>query len=175
LMKALGLSDTNGWVRFIAAQYQYSLVVRDIEREFSDLCLNEGVSLTPWGPLGGGFLTGKYHRGDKPQHGRLAVMPDETEEAWSRRATEVNWAVIDTMDDIAANYDLTHSQIAIAWLLAQPAVASVIIGVRTPDQLEDNLQAAEVDLPPAEIQRLSVISAPPEGYPYRFLRVYGSR
>jgi len=65
-MKALGLSDCKGWPRFIAAQYQYSLVVRDIEAEFTDLCLSEGVGLVPWGPLGGGFLSGKYRRGKPP-------------------------------------------------------------------------------------------------------------
>lgn len=175
LMKALGLSDRHDWARFIAAQYQYSLVMRDIEREFSDLCQNEGVGLTPWGPLGGGFLAGKYHRGDKPKHGRLAVMADETEEAWQRRSTEQNWQIIDAMDDIATNYNITHSQIALAWLLAQPAVTSVIIGVRTPQQLEDNLKAIEINLPSTEIARLTEISAPDEGYPYRFLRIYGSR
>lgn len=175
LMKSLGISDTNNWERFIAAQYQYSLVVRDIEREFSDLCLDEGVSIIPWGPLGGGFLTGKYHRGDRPQHGRLAISPDETEESWHRRATERNWQILDVMDDLATNYDVSHAQIAVNWLLAQPAVASVIIGVRTPQQLEDNLKSIEVKLPSAEIQRLTDISAPDEGYPYRFLRVYGGR
>ncbi len=175
LMKSLGLSETNGWARFIAAQYQYSLVVRDIEHEFTDLCLNEGVSITPWGPLGGGFLSGKYHRGDRPQHGRLAMMPDETEEAWPRRAIERNWAILDVMDDIASNYDLTHPQIALAWLLARPAVASILIGVRTPEQLEDNLGTLETELPQIEIERLTEISAPEPGYPYRFIQLYGSR
>jgi len=175
LMKSLGLSDRHGWARFIAAQYQYSLVVRDIEREFNDLCSSEGVGITPWGPLGGGFLTGKYHRGEKPQHGRLAVMPDETEESWHRRATEQNWQILDTLDDIATNYSITHSQIALTWLLAQPAVSSVIIGVRTPEQLEDNLNISKIKLPSTEIERLTQISAPVEGYPYRLLRLYGNR
>jgi aryl-alcohol dehydrogenase-like predicted oxidoreductase len=175
LMKALGLSDCNGWVRFVAAQYQYSLVVRDIEREFNDLCRGEGLGLVPWGPLGGGFLTGKYHRGGQPQHGRLAVMGDETEESWSRRSTEHNWQILDVMDDIATHYDFTHAQIALAWLLAQPAVASVIIGVRTPEQLEDNLKTTQLNLPAAEIERLTEISAQAEGYPYRLIRVYGDR
>ncbi len=175
LMKALALSDANSWERFVAAQYQYSLVVRDIEREFSDLCQSEGLGLIPWGPLGGGFLSGKYHRGDRPAYGRLAVMPDETEEAWARRATARNWAILDVVDDIAANYNLTHSQIALAWLLAQPAVSSVIIGVRTPEQLEDNLGAAATRLPAIELDRLNEISAPEPGYPYRFLEVYGNR
>jgi len=175
LMKALALSDANSWERFVAAQYQYSLVVRDIEREFSDLCQSEGLGLIPWGPLGGGFLSGKYHRGDRPAYGRLAVMPDETEQAWARRATARNWAILDVVDDIAANYNLTHSQIALAWLLAQPAVSSVIIGVRTPEQLEDNLGAAAPRLPAIELDRLNEISAPEPGYPYRFLEVYGNR
>ncbi len=177
LMKTLALSEANGWARAVAAQYQYSLVMRDIEAEFKDLCLSEGVGLTPWGPLGGSFLSGKYRRGERPQHGRLAVMPDDTEEAWDRRATERNWAILDVMDDIAANYNLTHSQIALAWVLAQPAVASVIIGVRTPEQLEDNLKAtdAQAQLPAEEIERLNDVSAPPLGYPYRFIKVYGNR
>jgi len=175
LMKALDISGANKWARFVAAQYQYSLVVRDIEHEFTDLCLSEGVGITPWGPLGGGFLTGKYHRGDRPQHGRLAMMPEETEESWQRRAIERNWQIQDVMDDIAANYDLSHSQIALAWLLAQPAVSSVIIGIRTPEQLEDNLKTIEAKLPADEIERLNEVSAPEEGYPYRFMRLYGSR
>ena len=78
LMKSLALSDSHGWSRFTAAQYQYSLVERNIEHEISELCVTEGLGLTPWGPLGGGFLSGKYNPGDKPQDGRLAMMPDET-------------------------------------------------------------------------------------------------
>lgn len=178
LMKALGLSDQHGWARFIAAQYQYSLVVRDIEHEFVDLCLSEGVGLVPWGPLGGGFLSGKYSREQRPADasaGRLATTPDHDEEAWVRRATEQNWRIIDVLDDIVANYGVSHSQVAIAWLLAQPAVASVVIGARTLAQLEDNLAAVDVHLPADELARLNQVSAPAEGYPYRFLRQYGGR
>lgn len=175
LMKALGISDHHDWVRFVAAQYQYSLIERGIEHEFVDLCLQESLSLVPWGPLGGGFLSGKYHRGDRPQSGRLAVMPDESEEAWHRRDRERNWRVLDVMDDIVTEYNLKHTQIAIAWLLAQPGVDSVILGARTMDQLEDNLQAAELDLPAEEVERLTQISAPPKGYPYRFIDSYGQR
>jgi len=179
LMKALGLSDQHGWARFIAAQYQYSLVVREIEAEFVDLCLSEGVGLVPWGPLGGGFLSGKYRREQPPtqaSNGRLAVTPDHDEEAWVRRATDHNWRIIEVMDDIVANYaGVTHSQVALAWLLAQAAVASVVIGARTLAQLEDNLAAVEVRLSTEDLARLSEVSAPPEGYPYRFLRQYGGR
>jgi aryl-alcohol dehydrogenase-like predicted oxidoreductase len=175
LMKALALSDAHSWSRFTAAQYQYSLVERNIEHEISDLCLHEGLGLTPWGPLGGGFLSGKYHPGDKPQEGRLAMMPDETEESWLRRSSERNWAVLQVVDEVAHSHQATHAQVALAWLLHQPAVCSVIIGVRTLAQLDDNLAAARLYLSEEELARLSQASEPDDPYPYRFLKLYGSR
>lgn len=176
MMKALGVSDQHGWVRFIAAQYQYSLVERNIDSEFIDLCLNEGVGIVPWGALGGGFLSGKYRRDDRPEDGRLAMMPDDTEEAWDRRNVANNWRILDVVDDIVTSYDgLTHSQVALAWLLAQPAVDSVLIGVRTEAQLEDNLRAAEAHLSSDGLVRLDEVSALKEGYPYRFLKMYAAR
>jgi aryl-alcohol dehydrogenase-like predicted oxidoreductase len=174
LMKALSVSDANGWARFIAAQYQYSLVVRDIEREFTDLCLSEGVGLTPWGPLGGGFLSGKYQPGQRPveaSDGRLAIARDDWEESWTRRNTESNWQTLDVISEIiAAHPGATYSQVALAWLLVRPAVDSVIIGVRTMEQLEDNLGVADLTLSAGELARLDEASAVPEGYPYRFIR-----
>ncbi len=175
LMKALGVSDTRNWIRFTAAQYQYNLVERNIEFEFSDLCLKEGLGIIPWGPLGGGFLTGKYRQGDKPEFGRLAMMPDAAEESWERRSLDRNWQILSVMDDIVSNYNLTHPQIALSWLLKQPGVISVIIGARTLQQLEDNLQTAEISLPTEELERLTEISAPPKSYPYRFIEAYGQR
>jgi aryl-alcohol dehydrogenase-like predicted oxidoreductase len=179
LMKALGVSDTNGWARFIAAQYQYSLVVRDIEHEFTDLCLKEGVGITPWGPLGGGFLTGKYQldtHPEDPSEGRLATMSDDSEEAWHRRATERNWRILEVMDEIVETHGgISHSQISIAWLLAQPAVDSVIIGVRTMDQLNDNLGAVELNLSTDEIAKLNEVSTVDPGYPYRFIQNFDTR
>lgn len=175
LMKALALSDAHGWSRFTAAQYQYSLVERNIEHEISELCLHEGLGLTPWGPLGGGFLSGKYHPGDKPQEGRLAMMPDETEESWLRRSKERNWAILQVVDEVARSHQATQSQVALAWLLHQPAVCSVIIGVRTLAQLDDNLAAGQLSLSEEELARLSQASEPDDPYPYRFLKLYGSR
>jgi aryl-alcohol dehydrogenase-like predicted oxidoreductase len=172
LMKALAVSDAHGWARFIAAQYQYSLVERSIEPEFLDLCLSEGVGITAWGPLGGGFLTGKYRPGQRPSasvEGRLATARDEWEEAWSRRATERNWQILETMNDIvSAHPGATPSQVALAWLLTRPAIASVILGARTMAQLEDNLRAADIKLSQEEAGRPGERSS--EGYPYRFIR-----
>ncbi|HET7009395.1 MAG TPA: aldo/keto reductase [Anaerolineales bacterium] len=175
LMKALALSEAHGWMRFVAAQYQYSLVERNIEHEIIELCLQEGLGLTPWGPLGGGFLSGKYRPGDKPQEGRLAMMPDETEESWLRRSNQRNWDILQVVDEVARARQATPSQVALAWLLRQPAVCSVIVGARTPTQLDDNLAAGQLDLSEEELARLSQVSEPDEPYPYRFLKLYASR
>jgi aryl-alcohol dehydrogenase-like predicted oxidoreductase len=179
LMKALGLSDQNGWASFIAAQYQYSLVERNIEPEFRDLCMTEGVGIVPWGPLGGGFLTGKYRRDRRPSYpdeGRIAVMEEDTEEAWSNRNKPKNWEIMDVIDEIVMyNEGTTHSQIAISWLLAQPGVDSVIVGVRTLEQLNDNMSASKENLSKNEIKRLDDVSTLDPVYPYGFINKYGTR
>jgi aryl-alcohol dehydrogenase-like predicted oxidoreductase len=175
LMKALALCDARGWTRFVAAQYQYSLVERNIEHEISELCLHEGVGLTPWGPLGGGFLSGKYGPGDKPREGRLAMMSDETEEAWTHRSQERNWKILQVVDEVARAHEATHSQVALAWLLLQPAVSSVICGARTLAQLDENLAASGLSLSEEELGRLGQASEPDEPYPYRFLKLWGTR
>lgn len=175
VMKALGLSEAHGWARFIAAQYQYSLVVRDIEREHTSLFESEGLGLVPWGPLGGGFLSGKYRRGERPAAGRLSTTPDRDEEAWHRRAMERNWQIVEAVGQIAAARGKTHAQIALAWLLAQPAVVAAIVGARTPEQLTDNLGAVGWELTAEELSQLDVASAIEEGYPSRMIRIYGAR
>ena len=175
VMKSLGVSDSHGWARFIAAQYQYSMVVRDIEREFVSLFEAEGQGLVPWGPLGGGFLSGKYRRGDRPTEGRIATTPDHTEEAWQRRATERNWATLDIVGEVAEARGKTYPQVALAWLRAQPTVVAPIIGARTPEQLADNLGAIGWELTAEELDRLDAVSAIEEGYPYRMIREYGKR
>lgn len=178
LMKALGVSRVSGWARFVAAQYQYSLVTRDIEREYLDLCEAEGLGVVPWSPLGGGFLSGKYDPDRRPTdaaEGRLATQPDEDEEAWHRRATERNWRIIDAAAAVADEVGATMSQVALAWLLTRRPVASVIMGVRTSEQLEDNLGAATLELSSESLGRLDAVSALEPSYPYRFIEAYGSR
>jgi aryl-alcohol dehydrogenase-like predicted oxidoreductase len=171
VMKALGLSDQNGWARFVAAQFQYSLVVRDIEPEFLDLCETEGVGLVPWGPLGGGFLSGKYrpeHRPTAAAEGRLATTPDAWEESWNRRATERNWKILAEIEEICGAHSAsTASQVALAWLLGRPAVASIVVGARTLEQLDDNIRAVDVKLTSHERSQLDGASATPLAYPYR--------
>ena len=178
VMKALGISDRYGWGRFVAAQYQHSLVVRDIEREFTDLCETEGIGMVPWSPLGGGFLSGKYSAGRRPtdpEEGRLATQPADDEEAWDRRDTERNWAILAEVERVAAEVGATASQVAVAWLLTKPYVSSAIIGVRTMEQLDDNLGAAALELPQDAVDGLDAVSALRLGYPYRFMSLYGRR
>ena len=178
-MKALGLSDSNGWARFIAGQYQYSLVKRDIEYEFLYLCATEGIGLMPWGPLRGGFLTGKYSPDECPtdpsSEGHITTTDAEAEEAWHRRNTERNWRILETVDAIARERSATQAQIALAWLRAQDLVSSVILGVRTMEQLEENLQAADIGLTESELDRLDDASTLPELYSCRMIRDYGAR
>ncbi|MEM9775400.1 MAG: aldo/keto reductase [Chloroflexota bacterium] len=173
VMQALGMSKQHGWARFISGQYQYSLVVRDIEYEYSSLFAAEGIGCVSWGPLGGGFLTGKYKRNQKPTQGRIADTGEDLEEAWKRRATERNWNIIKEVDQIAHERNCTPSQVALAWLRAQPMISSVIIGARTLAQFEDNIGAASLELNRDEFNRLDKVSSLPEMYPYRMMEVYG--
>ena len=175
VMKALAISDAQGYARFVAGQYQYSLVQRDIEYEFDDLCVSEGIGLTPWGPLGGGFLSGKYKRGERPTEGRIATATEEQAESWERRATERNWHVTDAVGEVAEKRGVSYPQVALAWLRAQPTVSSVILGARTMDQLKDNLGAAEIDLTQEEMSLLNAASRLPELYPYEMIEAYGQR
>jgi aryl-alcohol dehydrogenase-like predicted oxidoreductase len=175
LMKALATSDAGGYARLVAAQYQHSLVVRDIEREYIDLFTSEGIGSVPWGPLGGGFLSGKYKRGDPPREGRLSTTPKHDEEAWDRRSMDRNWRIIDTVGQIAEGRNKSFSQVAINWLLGRPEVSSVIIGARTLAQLEDNLGSIGWQLSSVEREQLEGASALELGYPYRMLKQYSSR
>jgi aryl-alcohol dehydrogenase-like predicted oxidoreductase len=162
------VSEANGLVNFASLQPQYSVVERSIEYEVVPACLQQGLGLIPWGPLGGGFLSGKYRRGEKPPEGsRIAGADESWEEAWQRRATEKNWQTLQVVGDIADETGKTYAQIALNWLLRQPAVAAPIIGARTMHQLDDNLGAVSWELAPEQVRRLDEASAPPGIYPYR--------
>lgn len=177
LMKALAISDSDGLARFVAAQYQYSLIGRDIESEFFDLFDSEGVGLVPWSPLAGGFLSGKYRRGRRPtpEEGRLGSQPDGDEEAWVKRQDDRSWAVHDTVCEVAGELGVPPAAIALAWVLTRGPVASTIIGVRTPEQLESNLIASELALPDEAMAKLTSASRMESRYPYRFIDSYGRR
>lgn len=150
-------------------QPQYSLLVREIELEIVPACLDAGIGLLPWSPLGGGWLSGKYKR-DVPPTGatRLGENPNRGMEAYApRNAQERTWAIIDAVGKLAKAHGVSLAQVALAWVAAQPAVTSVILGARNPEQLADNLAAATLELSAEEIATLSAVSTPLIGdYPY---------
>lgn len=173
LMKALSTSDRYGWERFVCLQPQYSLVVRDIEREILPLCRAEGLGVIAWGPLGGGFLSGKYRKGEKlPPDARIAHATEELEESWRRRATDRNFRIIDTVAEIAKARGKSCVQVALAWVRAQEGITAPIIGARSIQQLEDNLGAIGWDLSQEELEKLNKVSCIDAGYPYRFIQCY---
>ncbi len=174
MIKAQGVCTQLNMNTFIAGQYQYSLVKRDIEYEFFDLLESEGIGLLPWGPLGGGFLTGKYGK-NGANSGRISTTPKDYEESWDRRNTTRNWDILNQVKKIAIKHKATPTQVAIAWILSKSVVSSVVLGTRTIQQLEDNLGANNILLSKDEIQALDHLSKLPELYPYRMIEAYGNR
>jgi aryl-alcohol dehydrogenase-like predicted oxidoreductase len=156
----------------VSAQQQYSLVERDIEHEVVPACVDSGLSILAWGPLGGGFLSGKYTPSQPPPAGsRLAGSLSWMEEFWGRRAVEANWRILSEVTAVAAETDRTPAQVALAWVAAQPQVAAAIIGASTVEQARDNLGAAGGWLSAEQVARLSAASDPGTLYPQRFQRV----
>src|SRR5687768_14884037 len=144
---AVALQDRHGWAPFVSLQPQYSLVERSIEVEILPFCRAAGIGVLPWGPLGAGFLTGKYQRDAEPPEGsRIAGAGDDWEEARHRRAVERNFRAVDEAEAIARERGATIPQVALAWLLGVPGVVAPIVGPRTFEQLEDLLGAADLEL-----------------------------
>jgi aryl-alcohol dehydrogenase-like predicted oxidoreductase len=169
IQKAVDVADHRGLARPLTVQPQYNLLVREIEWEIMPACVSEGLGLLPWSPLGGGWLTGKYRRDQRPTGAtRLGENPERGVEAYDRRrGQERTWTVVETVRDIAKQRSVSMAQIALAWLLHRPAVASVILGARTMDQLNDNLAAADLRLTEDETARLDDASDPEAAdYPY---------
>jgi aryl-alcohol dehydrogenase-like predicted oxidoreductase len=160
IMKALGISERLGIARFESLQAYYTVAGRDLEREIVPLLKSENVGLMVWSPLAGGFLSGKYTRDTKPTDGSRRTTfdfpPIEVERAYD---------CIDVMRGIAEAKKVSIAQIALAWLLHQSAVTSVIIGAKRVDQLDDNIAATEVGLNEEELAALNKASALVKEYP----------
>ncbi len=169
LQKAIDLTRSMGLAELVTLQPQYNLLSREIEWELVPVCANEGLGILPWGPLGGGWLTGKYRRDERPTGAtRLGEDPDRGVEAYDRRNTERTWRILDAVRAVADGRGVSMAQVALNWLVCQPTVSSVILGARTVEQLEDNLGAEQFRLTDDELERLDQASAPdlPDN-PYR--------
>jgi aryl-alcohol dehydrogenase-like predicted oxidoreductase len=177
-----GLSNFTGWqltkivhiarglgaVPPVTLQPQYSLIVREIEWEIVPAARDAGLGLLPWSPLGGGWLSGKYHRGNRPSGAtRLGEDPNRGMEAWERRGTDRTWQIIEAVEQVAQARGVSMAEIALAWVTDRPGVTSTILGARTLEQLETNLAASDLHLTDEEVATLDKASDPgPADYPY---------
>ncbi|MDR7401724.1 MAG: aldo/keto reductase [Armatimonadota bacterium] len=172
LDRALMLSRMHYWARVDCLQPEYSLLVRSPEWELLPLCRAEGVGVIPWSPLAGGWLTGKYRRGQPIPPDSRGGRRDRYEDLPEQRATDHAWRVIETLVQVAAEVGKTPSQVALRWLIQQPGVTAPIFGARTPGQLEENLGAVGWALSEEHVARLTEVSAIPWPSPYNFIARY---
>ncbi|WP_158888014.1 aldo/keto reductase [Amycolatopsis anabasis] len=164
------IADLRGWSPLVALQIEYSLINRGGERDLIPMARAMGLGVTPYSPLGGGVLSGKYSRAD--------LTAPSTDSGESNRksfnanlgmVTEHTLAIADTVREVAAEVEHTPAQVALAWTLQNPGVTAPVIGARTPEQLEGNLGALEVDLTADQLARLDKVSAIDLGYPHDLL------
>jgi len=160
IAKALGLSEAKGYARFETLQAYYSIAGRDLERELVPMLTSEQLGLMVWSPLAGGLLSGKFGPGsNNPEGSRRATFdfpPVDKDRAWK---------VVEVMREVGDAHGVSVARVALAWLLAKPAVMSVIIGAKTLEQLDDNLAAVGLTLTPEEMARLDEVSELPPEYP----------
>jgi aryl-alcohol dehydrogenase-like predicted oxidoreductase len=183
-VRYFGLSDTPAWYlaraqtlaelrhteRVAALQLEYSLVERNIEREHIPAALELGMGICPWSPVGSGILTGKYTRDgvQSKGEGRLEAAKTMGNPALSKLFTERNWRIVDALVGVAREIGKPPASVALAWITRRPGVASTLIGATKREQLDANLRALEVDIPPELSARLEEVSRPEEIFPYMF-------
>ena len=163
LARALGTSDLCGWERFATLQPLYNLMSRELENELLPLCRDQGLGVLPWSPLAGGFLTGKYRPGSERPKG---ARREDGEKAYLQFDEQRGFKIVEELEKIGKTHNGTVAQAALNWVLARDGVTSVIIGARTPQQLDNNLKALEWDMSAEEVARLDALSEPPRLYPY---------
>lgn len=160
IVKALGIAERWGLSRFESLQAYYTVAGRDLERELIPMLRSEGLGLMVWSPLAGGFLSGKYSREQQAEAGSRRTAfdfpPVDKERAYD---------VIDVMREIGNARGVSVAQIALAWLLHQPQVTSVIVGAKRPEQLADNIAATQVELSPEDLARIDTVSKLRPEYP----------
>ena len=173
-IRYFGFSDMPAWVAMkaatisaerrvpgpIAIQVEYSLVARDVEREHFAVAREGGMGVVPWAPLAGGFLSGKYSRGCKPEAARLSG-PNPMGES---KFTEENWKTLDVLKSVSLEVERPSAQVALAWAMSRPEVGSTLIGATHPSQLADNLAAIQIVLTADQIARLNRVSEPAAGF-----------
>jgi aryl-alcohol dehydrogenase-like predicted oxidoreductase len=163
MMKMIAAAEREGLVRPVGQQIHYTLQAREAEQELLPIAVDQGIDAVIWSPLAGGLLSGKYRRG-KPE-------PEGTRRAaeWTEPPVhdpEALYDIVEALVEIADSVGATPAQVALAWLLTRPGVASLVVGARTDAQLADNLGAADLKLAPEAVSRLEAASRKPLAYPY---------
>jgi aryl-alcohol dehydrogenase-like predicted oxidoreductase len=169
IVKALGISAREHLEKFVTLQAYYSLAGRELEREIVPMLIDQKLGLLVWSPLAGGFLSGKFTRG-----GATAEDSRRSQFAFPPVNLEKTYDIIDAMQAIAERTGGTVAQIALAWLLYQPGVTSVIIGAKKPQQLKDNLAAVDVKLEAGDLEKLDKVSELAPEYPGWMFGMQGS-
>jgi aryl-alcohol dehydrogenase-like predicted oxidoreductase len=169
ITKAVGISNQRNLAKFSTLQAYYTIAGRDLEREIVPMLASEGLGLMVWSPLAGGLLSGKYTREKNAIEGtRRAAF------AFPPVAMERAYDIIDALAALASKKNVSVAQLAIAWLLHQPRVSSVIVGAKRIDQLDDNLGAVDVRLDPEDLSLLDTVSRLPAEYPGWMLEMWSA-
>jgi len=174
LQKAVLISKYMGFEPFTCLQPQYSLLERHIEWDMVPLCQDEGLGVLPWSPLKGGWLTGKVTRDKKPEAGSRIEWAEKSgwqETNFTKFATDRTWNIIDTVLEIAKARNKAAASVSLRWVIQRPGITAPIIGARTMEQLEDNLNSVGWSLSDAEMKKLDDISALPLEYPWNMASV----
>jgi aryl-alcohol dehydrogenase-like predicted oxidoreductase len=163
MMKSLAVSEAKGLAKFVSVQPGYSLVDRNVERELVPFCVDQGIGVIPYFPLAGGILTGKYTGGAVPDGSQLDLNPN-----FAQRMDASRMQVSEQVVKIAEEIGTTPVALSLAWLMHQPAVSTVIAGATRESQIDDNLQAVDLELSKDVLQALDEASdafvyAPPFG------------
>jgi 1-deoxyxylulose-5-phosphate synthase len=157
--RAIGRSEAQGLVRFDSVQPRYNLLFRQVERELLPLCREEGIGVIPYNPLAGGFLTGKHRREAGPTPGTRFTLGSAAGRYQDRYWHEREFATVEALRPLAAEAGISLTRMAVAWVLAHPAVTAPIIGASRPEQLDDVLPAVEKDLGADIKARLDTLTA----------------
>jgi 1-deoxyxylulose-5-phosphate synthase len=168
LMKALACSEANGLHRFASLQPLYNLLIRDIEKDILPCCEDQGVGIMTWSPLAAGMLTGKYTRAPEPSaESRLGQPRPDKDRYWSDRSFDI----IERLVMLAQKVEKTPAQLALAWLLKDRRVSTVIVGSTKPKQLAETLEVGDWDIPDDIWSELEECSRPDFGYPHSWLEL----
>jgi aryl-alcohol dehydrogenase-like predicted oxidoreductase len=164
LMKCLAIAEKYGWNKFITLEAMYSLAARGLEYELIPVCLDQGVAVLAYSPLHAGLLSGKYRR-DKPWPAGTRIRSREEAGSWSFKPENL-FRIVDELDRIAAERQVSIPQVALNYVLQKSGVCSIIIAARNVSQMKENLKTMQWQIAPEEVTRLDAVSEPEHMYPY---------